>query len=508
MRTGLGPVCLALALAGCVSPSLLGAGGPAADAGAILACVASRCDLPATTSPATRQANELSVAVNPLDPQNIIATGKDYTPDEAGDCVWAGVYATKDGGLTWKDQNVPGSPWKHEKDPTTPVTPFTKYWCATDPVVRFGPDGTAYWVVQPYQCDPVSGSKLGRGVVPKGGANDWLYTCSSLWVLVSHDGGMTWPVGEARELGAGAGGLPHDKPWLAVSPDGAKVLVCWDYGGPESTTTAGAPYTPLDGRGGVVCSVSKDKGASWSRFAIATTRGGSAYVDFDASGRAWMSVTTGDREGSILVLSSEDGAAWSSPVEAAKWVEPKASTEYGWPVLNGSAFRLSEYGMIAVDRTTGPHAGSLYITYFDYARGNGDTMLVASHDVGKTWTPPVRVNDDGGGADQFLPAVSVGPDGTVDVSWLDRRDDPANHVYDAYYAYSLDGGASFSKNLRVSSASSDEKHSHHQNGMVFLGDYRDMGSMMGRATMVWVDTRDAKADVYVASILRPPAVPG
>jgi hypothetical protein len=328
-----------------------------------------------------------------------------------------------------------------------------------------------------------------------------------MFVLVSHDGGMTWPVSDAHDLGAGAGGLPHDKPWLAVAPDGKKVLVCWDYGGPESTTSDPMkPYAPNE-QNGVVCSVSKDAGKSWSRFAPATDKGGSPYLDFDATGRAVMSVTgyDSDRSGTIYVLTSDDGVKWSAPVAAAKWIEPKGNTEYGWPALNGSAFRLSEYGMVAVDRSSGADGGSIYVIYFDYTRENGDIMLAASHDGGKTFAAPVRVNDDAGGADQFLPAVSVGPDGTVDASWLDRRDDPNNHLFDAYYAYSLDGGKTFSKNVRVSTVSSDEKYSHHQNGMVFLGDYRDMASVKGRATLTWVDTRNQKADVFVASVSRPQA---
>src|SRR5581483_5419431 len=108
------------------------------DSQAKLVC-APDCNHQATSSPATRQANELSVAVNPLNPKNIIATGKDYTPDQAGECVWAGVYTSMDGGATWKDQNVPGSPWAIKADPTKAGdrTPFTSFWCATDPVVRF-----------------------------------------------------------------------------------------------------------------------------------------------------------------------------------------------------------------------------------------------------------------------------------------------------------------------------------------------------------------------------------
>jgi Neuraminidase (sialidase) len=106
-----------------------------------------------------------------------------------------------------------------------------------------------------------------------------------------------------------------------------------------------------------------------------------------------------------------------------------------------------------------------------------------------------------------MPAISVGPDGIVDASWYDRRDDPANHLLGVYYSYSADGGATWAKNLRVSDVSFDEKYSHHQNGMVFLGDYREGASARGRTSFVWVDTRDQKADVRLATVLRGAATP-
>ncbi len=490
------------ALAGCLGaqPSATPASGSAACVAGSAACAI--VDGASTVAPKERQANELSIAVNPTNPLNVIATGKDYTPDEAGDCTWAGVYATTDGGKTWKDQNVPGSPWKMRSDPTAAQdrTPFSTFWCATDPVVRFGPDGTAYWAVMPYQCDPASGSKTGEGTLPQGGLNDFAFTCSAMYILVSTDGGLTWPLDKARQISTG-GYLVHDKEWIAVSQDGNRLVYCWDYQGLGATTPDMMVHAPDPNESGVVCSVSKDKANTWSDFAFATAVGGSPEVDFDAKGKAWMVVTGADGH---YVLSSDDGLKWSQPVKAATFKDPSAQNAHGRNVLNGSEFRVSSYGTIAVDRGNGTHAGRVYVAYFDYSAGNGETMLVWSDD-GKTWSQPVRVNDDAGSADQFLPALSVGPDGTVDVSWQDRRDDPANHLFATYYAYSLDGGATFSRNQRVSSALSDEQYSHHQNGDVFLGDYRDMGSSRGSATMVWVDTRNHKADAFVATVPRPSA---
>lgn len=469
-------------------------------------CPGGECNLKATVEPATRQANELSIAVNPTDPDNILATGKDYTPEYAGDCVWDGLYVTHDGGRTWTNSNLPGSNWKRlSGDLDEPVNEFSRYWCATDPVVAFGPDGTAYWSVMPYQCDRLSGSKTGRDVAPSGGFNDWLWTCSSMYVLVSEDGGDTWPI--VREVAFGPR-LEHDKQWISVAPNGM-VLLCWDRDptyqlvGLVPASNAAQQLTPT---GAITCATSSDRGRTWTDGVDANTGwdGFLPWVDWDGENRAWMAALDGE---DVLVTHSMDGLSWAKPVVVGHYVNPPPGGEYGWPVVNGSDFRIFALPTLAVDRSGGPHSGNVYVAWFDHSTGDGEVVLTVSRDRGATWSAPTRVHDDDPALrfDQFMPSVAVGPDGTLDVTWYDRRDDPDNHLFNLYHTYSTDGGRTFGKNLRVSAVSIDEQYSHHQNGMVFMGDYLDLDSSRGRAHAVWVDTRDHKADVYVATIARPSA---
>jgi hypothetical protein len=337
---------LVLLLSGCLNPTPNVPTPTGNTAAAHLFCIERVCNFEATLSPDTRQANELSIAVNPADPLNIIATGKDYTPNEAGDCVWSGVYTTMDGGKTWKNQNVPGSPWKKLGDPNAPVNQdFSKFWCATDPVLAFSPDGkTAYWSVMPYQCDRASGSKTGRGVLPQGGFNDWFWTCSAMYVLVSHDGGLTWPTWKQVAFGPR---LEHDKQWIATAPNG-NVLLCWDRD-PDYTGTGSANEQVYPSGAHVACSVSKDQGTSWS----APTRMNNDWVgyipavDYDAQNVAYT-VLANDKE--IQVAKSQDGLAWGKPVAVGSYKNPPAGGEYGWPVLRGSDFRIVNAPHIAVDR--------------------------------------------------------------------------------------------------------------------------------------------------------------
>lgn len=492
-------------LAGCLGGDETGSGDladgerpPAAD----LVCREGICNLEATVDPETRQANELSIAVNPTDPGNILVSGKDYTPTEAGDCVWDGIYTTHDGGLTWENSNLPGSNWRRMEEPTYPPhEEFSKFWCATDPVLAFGPDGTAYWTVMPYQCDALSGSKTGDGIHPNGGFNDWLWTCSSMYVLVSEDGGDTWPI--VREVAFGPR-LEHDKQWMSVAPNG-DVLLCWDRS--EQADSGGTPAEQLTPQGDMVCSVSTDKGRTWADWQPVNPDwpGFLPWVDWDADNHAWMAAIDGEQ---VLVSHSEDGLDWEDPVTVGTYENPPPQGPFGWTALDNSTFRMFTLPSLAIDRTDGPHGGTIYVAWMDHSQGHGEILVSRSADHGQTWSPPATVHDapeESADRDRFMPAIGVGPDGTVDVVFYDKRDDPENHLFHLYHAYSVDGGQTWSANLQVSEVAVDEQHSHHQNGMIFMGDYIDIAHSDGMAYPTWVDTRDDQADAFIAHVQRPGA---
>jgi hypothetical protein len=79
-------------------------------------------------------------------------------------------------------------------------------------------------------------------------------------------------------------------------------------------------------------------------------------------------------------------------------------------------------------------------------------MFARSADGGRTWSPPVRVNDDpaGNGAWQWLATMSVAPTGRIDAVWADTRGSAAQNISELYYAFSIDGGRTWSANVAVS----------------------------------------------------------
>jgi hypothetical protein len=83
--------------------------------------------------------------------------------------------------------------------------------------------------------------------------------------------------------------------------------------------------------------------------------------------------------------------------------------------------------------------------------GNRDIKFARSVDFGRSFTPAIRVNDDTGEASQSFFAMEIAPDGTPFIAWLDGRDKKTDSpgTSSLYIAYSLDGGATFEKNVKV-----------------------------------------------------------
>lgn len=127
--------------------------------------------------------------------------------------------------------------------------------------------------------------------------------------------------------------------------------------------------------------------------------------------------------------------------------------------------RALVYPSIDVDRSNGPNRGRVYCSWIDQADQTSpfvdgaetDVFFSFSDDNGFHWSPPVRIADDGVHADQFYQWLSVDPvNGSVNISWYDTRNDPARRKTDIFYARSIDGGLTFSANVRVTTAQTDE----------------------------------------------------
>src|SRR5436309_2676231 len=93
------------------------------------------------------------------------------------------------------------------------------------------------------------------------------------------------------------------------------------------------------------------------------------------------------------------------------------------------------------------HNRAIYIAWSDYRNVVADVVFAKSTDLGVTWAPNFYLNDDTGTRSQSGPDIAVDGSSTVYAVWTDYRD--TNTGPDIYATRSSNAGASFSANSRV-----------------------------------------------------------
>jgi hypothetical protein len=156
--------------------------------------------------------------------------------------------------------------------------------------------------------------------------------------------------------------------------------------------------------------------------------------------------------------------------------------------------------MADVDKNT----GKIYITWANYnfgtTNGHGVVQLATSTDRGATWSSAATIADVKGRS-PYYPAVAVNPSDSSKVfAGFNAIDDvpfgtaPGAGVvsYDAFFALSNDGGATFGKPTKISLASSDpDGSSTNSLRSQFLGDYNGASASPTSAWFSWTDSRNA-----------------
>lgn len=446
--------------------------------------------------------NEVSVAVNPIDPLNLAGGAKDYTVSyisDTADCgeytVWNGHFWSKDGGRTWANDLVPG----FVGDPRP--SPLKGNLCNTDPVSVFDADGT-YW----HNGLNYRGARedVGDPINPAG--NGGLATGSQIFFARSQDGAETFDRITFASYGQNDPGIFNDKNWVAVDPASDHMIHTW-----TNFYAAG----PL-----IMYVESFDGGATWTHPtpltpgpSVAGVNGGEAGVvaptgqfsmpQYDADGNIWVmwaalggaAITKGVRLGT-------QESAQVTVFEPARLAVPLGSLG-GAGCLDKADFRTSVYPVLGVDASDGPHGGRLYIAW-PAAGATGAGVWVSSSDDGVAWTPPVEVTA-GLPDDQFMSWIDVDPRGTVHVAYYDCSIDAGGANMTLGYTFSMDGGATWSPNLWVGQAAFDGDLGHHQSGAPFIGDYIGLDASCHAVHFFWADTRHGRSDVYAATLLRDPA---
>jgi hypothetical protein len=400
---------------------------------------------PVSAADARRPA-EASVAINPTNPEHVIATFIQSTQpgQQPRSTNWG--YVSTDGGLTWTG-TVAANPSRRVQG---------------DDVIAFGRDGTAFHTYIAFD-----GIRVNRPEV----------AATGIWVRRSVDG-VTWepavPVIDHVNTV-----MPfEDKPWTVVdragdSPHRGNVYVAWTrfdvYGSDDPTHHSTIWFAR-----------SRDGGHSFQPPARISDDTGDAR---DSDGTLEGAVPAVGPKGEVYVVwagpkglsfdRSDDGG-WT--FGADKVISPLTG---GWDIPVPGVERHNGMPVTAVDLSGGPNKGTLYVNFIDERNGDTDVFLLASKDGGRTWAPPVRVNDDPKGAAQMFTWMAVDPaDGSVNIVFHDRRG-LTGTMTGVMLARSVDGGKTF-VNHRVPVEPFDCC-----SASAFVGDYNGLDAYGGRLVAVF-----------------------
>ncbi len=440
--------------------------------------VAAGANLPVNQDPALPSAhNSPRVLVNPLNPKTLVVAGRVDRPDFS-----AGVHVSRDAGRTWAGSRLVLPPGEER---------------AFEPQIAFDAKGTLFVLFSTLD---------GQGVVP-----------NALWLEGSRDGGRTF----SRPVKV-AGPFAY-QPRLALDRTSGNFHVTWvqatdvvvrqlraSQRSPRKRTPGfGAPPNP------VVMATSRDGGATFSRpvRVSESTRDrvgaatpvvgpkGDVYVLYQDYGdnllfQGVRGPVYSGRFSLVMARSTDAGRSFSTTAVVDDAVVP-------WERF---LVYLPKFPSVAVDRND----GTLHVAWSSRRNGDPDIFVRRSDDRGKSWSKPVRVGDDkpNVGQQQYLPTLSVAPNGRVDLLYVDRSVERDKSPTAARLATSFDKGETWGTIAASDDVFDSRVGPRNENPEAVEA---DPGSNLGldstadAAYAVWADSRrgtpaTGKQDLYFAPI--------
>lgn len=397
------------------------------------------------TPPDAERAVEVSVAINPTNPDHLIAVSIARLREHPGTTDFA--YVSTDAGKTWKVAPRE-NPHRVQQG---------------DDVVAFTPDGTAIHAFISF-----TGIRQAR---PRR-AHTGIVTSTS-------KDGFEWnkqvPVIELFNSVE-----PYeDKPWIRAdmgkeSPHRGNLYVSWtkfDVYGSDKPEHKSHIYFSRSRDGGKTFAVplrisdtpgdARDKSDTLMGASPAAGPKGEVYV-----------VWAGPK--SLFFAKSTDGGSSFGK-------NSTISDCVGWDFSIQGLGRASGFPSMGVDVTNGPNSGKIYVLWGDTRNGDPDVFLISSSDGGETWSPRQRINTDEprNGKEQWFPSISVDPiDGSINIAYYDRGGQDGTKS-DVMFARSVGGGKSFT-HIKLN----DEVYDLSRVG--FFGDYLGIDSYGGRVAVLWM----------------------
>ena len=416
---------------------------------------------------------EPSVAVNPLNPNNVVGSWQQDRWSSGGS---QGIVVANsfDGGATWATRPLPFS--RCAGGSASNGGDFDR---ASDPWTTFAIDGSAYQLALTF-----TGTTFAAG------------SQTALLVSRSNNGGATW--GAATTLIRDGAGFFNDKGSITADPRDARfVYATWDR-----LVAAGGGPTML------VRSI--DNGLTWSvpvaiydPGVMSQTVGNVIVMLPDGTLVDLFTqidfATNGAQTATLAVIRSSDrGLTWSRPIKVADLLAVGTRDPQTGAIVRDAAI----LGEIAADP-----AGNLVVVWQDarFSGGMRDAISNSrSTDGGLSWSAPRAINGATGAA-AFVPVVAARADGVIGVIYYDFRDDTADAttlLTDLWLARSADAGATWIE-ARLAGPF-DLTIAPLTEGGYFLGDYQALTATASRFVTLFATTNATppdlvnRTDIYTA----------
>lgn len=421
--------------------------------------------------------NESSIAVNPKNPNILIASAVDYRDTSA---AW--IYFSTDGGKTWKNKKL--------------GRPYPNWRSSNDPSVAYSYDGIGYLVYGGFGIISDTGILFGENGVFLARTFDDCKTWEAHIPIIVHRGPQT--LDSAFE----------DKYYITVdnspnSPYRGNLYVPWKRVIPKDSSTQ------------IVIAKSTDKGTTWSApIPISPRKSGSSedttfgqsfpLATVGPNGEVYVVWNDGIEKGIGFAKSTNGGNTFTPPkiiIRYNRFGKPKLITNQGYRNTVKGKVRAEAYPSIVCDYTEGPRKGNLYLCWA--ADSIPNVYFSRSTDGGETWSTPKVVHSETKN-DQFWPWIAIDPtNGDLAIMYLDSRNDPENILVECWVSYSSDGGDTW-VDRPVSDVATDLRLNPFTDNS-FAGDYSGCAFYDGKIYPSWVDMRNAvknifDSDVYTAYI--------
>jgi hypothetical protein len=272
----------------------------------------------------------------------------------------------------------------------------------------------------------------------------------------------------------------EDKPYVVTddapdSPYKGNVYLAWTH------FQVYGSHNPADSSQ-IYFSRSVDSGKTYSQPMRISTTGGDCI---DSSNTVEGALTAVAPNGDVYVVwAGPKGLMFVKSTDAGQTFGPEkviGFVYHGWDFDVPGIDRANGMPVTKVDLSNGPNKGTIYVNWVDDRFGDHDVFLKYSRDGGKSWSNPVRVNDDkiNNGKEQFFTWMAVDPvDGAVNIVYYDRGNTDST-MTEVTLARSVDGGKTF-KNYKIDQPAFD------CNPKIFFGDYTGIDAYGGKVVPIYM----------------------